>query len=123
MKVLVVDDSRMIRRVVRSVAEMLDLEFLEAGDGREALEVLAKESADISLVVLDWNMPRLDGLRCLQRMKANPRYHDIPVIMFTTESQEERREMAMRCGAAAYVSKPFTRETLVTSMMDVLGIE
>ena len=122
MKILSVDDSRIIRRLVTSMIETLDYEPLEAEHGAEALEVLAKEKSDVALVVLDWNMPVMDGITCLERIKADPELCEIPVMMLTTESQAGKIAQALRAGASNYLTKPFTQEELFGKIFDTLGL-
>lgn len=122
MKILSVDDSKIIRRLVCAVIDVLDYEPIEAEDGAIALEILEKEAADIALVILDWNMPVMDGITCLERMKADSRFAEIPVMMLTTESQAERVATALRAGAANYATKPFTQEDLIGKIFDTLGL-
>lgn len=122
MKILSVDDSKIIRRLVSSMMEIVDHETLEATNGAEALEVLEKESQDIAMVILDWNMPVMDGLTCLQKIKAHPEWSKIPVMMLTTESQAEKIATALREGASNYLTKPFSQEQLIEKVFDTLGL-
>ncbi len=122
MKILTVDDSKLIRRLVKSIADSLDCECLEAENGQEALEVLEKEAASVDLVLLDWNMPVMDGMSCLKAIKADDRFSEIPVMMVSTESQAGRMVQAVREGAASYVTKPFTREDLAQKIIEALGL-
>ncbi len=87
MKILSVDDSQTIRRIIRGAVEVLGHGFLEARDGFETLAVLEKEHPEIGLVLLDWNMPNMDGYALLTKMKADSRFHGIPVTMVTTEGE------------------------------------
>jgi two-component system, chemotaxis family, chemotaxis protein CheY len=120
-KVLSVDDSATIRRIVQGTAEVLGLGFVFACNGRQGLEVLAAE-ADVALICLDVNMPEMGGLEFLRHVKANPQTRHIPVIMVTSESARATIVEAVKAGAANYVCKPFTQEALTTRMVDVLGM-
>jgi two-component system chemotaxis response regulator CheY len=120
-KILSVDDSSTIRRIVGRVVATLGMEMLEAGDGREALAVLAAHAEDIALVVLDVNMPELDGAATLQAMKKDPRFQGIPVMMLTTESERGRILEFIQAGAANYLVKPFTPDDLAAKMAACLG--
>lgn len=122
MKILSVDDSKIIRRLVSSMMEIVDHETLEATNGAEALEVLEKEAPNIAMVVLDWNMPVMDGLTCLKKIKKHPEWKKIPVMMLTTESQAEKIATALREGASNYLTKPFTQEELIEKVFDTLGL-
>jgi two-component system, chemotaxis family, chemotaxis protein CheY len=122
MKVLSVDDSILIRRIIKKAADVLGLEFLEAGNGQEALEIMEKEFNDIGLVMLDWNMPVLNGLESLKKIKADQRFKHIPVMMVTTEVERGKVIEAVSCGARNYVMKPFSHEDLIAKMMQTLGM-
>lgn len=123
MKILSADDSAMIRRVIRGAVEMIGHELVEAADGREALEILELRHAEIGLILLDWNMPRLDGFSVLQKVKADPRFSRIPVVMVTTEVERNKVVEAIRAGAKNYVMKPFSQADLVSKIMETLGTE
>ncbi len=109
-KVLIVDDSSTMRKIVNRSLRQAGLEFdkvLEAGDGQAALEILGKESMDI--VLSDINMPVMDGLEFLKAKRENPSIRDIPVVMITTEGgSKEMVEKSIRLGAAGCIKKPFT---------------
>lgn len=112
MKVLCVDDSRMMRRIVGDVVTGLGHEPLDAANCREAIERIAADGQQVGLILLDWNMPEMTGLALLHSLKADPAYRHIPVIMVTSEGNEDRIAEAMQAGAVDYVTKPFTRERL-----------
>ena len=122
MKILSVDDSPMIRKVIRSAVEMMGHELVEAGNGLEALGILENHYKKISLVLCDWNMPNLDGLSLLVKMKEDERYKIIPVTMVTTEVDKMRVTEAIRAGAINYLMKPFSQEALSTKIKESLGI-
>ena len=121
MKILTVDDSKIIRKVVASTIEALGYETLMACHGREALEVLEKHPDEVGLVLLDWNMPVMDGLACLKAIRADERFRTIPVMMLTTESEGARIAAAIRAGATHYLTKPFSPEALSTHILECLG--
>lgn len=121
MKVLSVDDSAMIRKIIRGAVEVLDGDLLEASDGIEALELLEEEYRSIDLILLDWNMPRLDGMEVLKKLKADNRFRAIPVMMVTTESERSNIVKAIQHGAVHYLVKPFTIQELVKRIMESLG--
>jgi two-component system chemotaxis response regulator CheY len=120
-KVLSVDDSGVMRRIIGRTVDVLGYGFLEAGNGREGLEVLAKHHADIALIILDVNMPEMDGFEFLTLIKANPDYQSIPVMMLTTESERGKIIQAIKAGAVNYICKPFTPEDLTVKITDSLG--
>jgi two-component system chemotaxis response regulator CheY len=110
-KALVVDDSKAIRQIERKYLEELGFEVLEAENGKEALEVL-KEHSDISLILLDWHMPVMNGYEFLKTLRANPQYQEIKVMMVTTENQQKSVIDAIMAGANEYLMKPFDKEML-----------
>jgi two-component system chemotaxis response regulator CheY len=121
MKVLSVDDSAIIRKIIRGSAETLGLDFLEAGDGQEALNLLDDEYKEVSLILLDWNMPVMDGFTTLQYLKSDERFKSIPVMMVTTEAERTNIVRAIQAGAKHYLVKPFSPEDLVNTMLECLG--
>ncbi len=120
-KILSVDDSKLMRTVIRGAAEALGYECLEAAHGKECMEVLEQHYEDISLILLDVNMPEMDGFETLEAAKGDERFQHIPVMMVTTESERTNILRAIRGGAVNYVCKPFTQEELTTKMVESLG--
>ena len=114
-KALVVDDSKAIRQIERKYLEELGFEVLEAENGKEALEVI-KEHPDISLILLDWHMPVMNGYEFLKTLRANPQYQEIKVMMVTTENQQKSVIDAIMAGANEYLMKPFDKEMLETKI-------
>lgn len=117
MKVLVVDDSRMMRAVLKRILGQTGIridEVHEAGDGEEGFTQASGVLPD--LVLTDVNMPHADGLDLLKRIKSNGATSSTPVIMVTTEGSEPKLAEAMACGAAGYLLKPFTPEQLVETL-------
>ena len=121
MKILIVDDSSVMRKVVKTAADVLDLETVEAQDGVEALSILTEGYDDIDLVLLDWNMPGKTGFEVLQEIKANEDYKNIPVMMVTTEGHKTSIVAAVRAGADNYLVKPFTIDELESKIVECLG--
>jgi len=121
MKIMTVDDSNTIRSFIKQAIGVLGYDVVEASNGKEGLEVLEK-NPDVDLVLLDWNMPEMDGLAMLKVMKADDRFADIPVTMVTTEVERDKVINAVMAGAKNYVMKPFTEEELVSKIMESLGI-
>jgi two-component system chemotaxis response regulator CheY len=113
-KVLIVDDSETIRHQVASALEAAGFIVLEAQDGVDGLERL--EEAELSLVILDINMPRMDGLELLERMRENPKHAKIPVLMLTTEAQQSIIERAKKAGAKGWMIKPVKMPQLVNAV-------
>ncbi|MCX7747654.1 MAG: response regulator [Clostridia bacterium] len=121
MKILSADDSAIIRKIIKGAAEVLEFELLEASDGLEALELLEKQYKDIGLILLDWNMPGLNGYDLLKEIKSNSRFRNIPVMMVTTESERQNIVKAIQAGASHYMTKPFTIEELIKKILECLG--
>jgi two-component system chemotaxis response regulator CheY len=114
-KILSVDDSPSVRKLVEFTLKSKGFQVASAEDGLAALELMAKEKFDA--IVLDINMPRMNGLEFLEKVKADDVYAPIPVIMLTTEGQEEDQDKAMDLGATAYIVKPF-KPTLLLRIID-----
>jgi two-component system chemotaxis response regulator CheY len=121
MKLLVVDDSSAIRKIIKATADVLDMETEEAEDGVEALEKLSKCHEEIDLVLLDWNMPEMSGYDVLVEIKSSEKYRDIPVMMVTTEGQQSSIISAVRAGADNYLTKPFSVPELETKIIECIG--
>jgi len=121
MKLLVVDDSSVMRKIIRAAADLLQMEVEEAQDGAEALEKLSHHHKEIDLILLDWNMPEMNGYDVLVELKTSDKYKDIPVMMVTTEGQKSNIVAAVRMGAANYLTKPFTVEDLETKIIECIG--
>ena len=119
MKILLVDDSRTMRNIwKRVVANIEGSETVEAGDGLEALEAI-KNNGDFDLMLVDWNMPNMDGLTLLKKVRETNK--KTPIIMCTTEAEKPRIIKAIKCGANNYVIKPFTPETLQGKIDETLN--
>jgi len=121
MKVLSVDDSGVMRKIIGRTVDMLGYGFLEAANGQEALAVLAREHREVALVILDVNMPEMDGFECLARIKADPGLRAIPVMMLTTEAERGKIIEAVKAGAVNYICKPFKPEDLTVKIAESLG--
>jgi two-component system chemotaxis response regulator CheY len=121
MKLLTVDDSAMMRKIIADAGEVIGFETIGASNGEEALSILEEEGDNISLILLDWNMPGISGIEVLRRVKANERLKDIPVMMVTTDSEREKIVEAIQEGASNYLAKPFAPEDLVAKMMQSIG--
>jgi len=118
-----VDDSEATRKFIKGTVEVLGFEFLEAADGKEGLEILEKENGNVDLILLDWNMPVMDGMEMLEILKSNDLFKDIPVTMVTTEIERHKVIEAIDKGAKNYLMKPFSQEVLVGKIMEGLGME
>ena len=114
---LIVDDSRIIRKVARRIVEGLGFEVDEAADGSEALAWCAATLPDV--VLLDWNMPVMDGLTFLRRLRSTPGGDRPKVLFCTIETSPERIAEALSAGADDYVMKPFDSEILHSKLSEV----
>ena len=115
-KILSVDDSGTMRRIIGRAIQVLGYELLEAGNGLEALATLASHPGEVALVILDVNMPEMDGMETLSRIKADPGTQGIPVMMLTTDSDRGRIIQAVQAGAANYLTKPFSQDDLLAKI-------
>ncbi len=110
-KILTVDDMSTMRKIIRTILSQLGYNNVEeAGDGKEALFKLKATKFD--LVLLDWNMPQMDGITLLKEIRNDPQLKDVPVIMVTAEAKKENVLAAIQAGANNYIVKPFTPEVL-----------
>ncbi|MGO9240173.1 MAG: response regulator [Bryobacteraceae bacterium] len=115
-KALIVDDSRAVRMILSKTLRELGFEVCEAGNGREALDVIEAEKNAVTLVLADWNMPEINGLELLKRLRQNPGLSSLVVVMVTTETELDQMAAALEAGANEYVMKPFTRDILVEKL-------
>ena len=122
MKILAVDDSMLIRRLVASAASVLGAECVLAEDGVIGLSQLEADPSGFSLVCLDWNMPNMNGLDFLKHIRADDRWKELPVLMLTTEGSRDAIITAIKAGATAYKTKPFYEKDLQAKMLDCLGL-
>lgn len=111
--VLIIDDSAAIRKILQRVLRQADVplgEVYEAADGLEGLKVLSVHK--VTLILVDINMPNMDGLQFLRKLKEQDRWKDLPVIMVTTEGGQTKVVAAAELGAAGYIRKPFTSDQI-----------
>ena len=104
--VLVVDDSRIMRNIVKNTFADLKIpcQFLEAENGAKAFHLL--ETNQVSIIFLDWNMPEMDGLQFLKKVRSMPNYEQLPIVMVTSEAAKYNVVEALQCGATDYIVKP-----------------
>jgi len=118
--VMVVDDSLTMRKVTGRVLERHNLDVVAARDGVEALELLEERVPD--LMLLDIEMPRMDGYELATAMRADPRYKDVPIVMITSRSGDKHRQRAFEIGVQRYLGKPYQELDLMRNVYDLLGI-
>lgn len=119
--VLIVDDSVAIRKILQRVLRQTGIligNIIEAGDGLEALEILKTQR--VGVVLLDINMPNMDGLELLGRLKASAAWANLPVIMVSTEGGQSKVLDAVKMGASGYVRKPFNAEQIKAKLVEIL---
>jgi two-component system chemotaxis response regulator CheY len=114
-KVLVVDDSLMVRQQVRCALDGAGFAVIEAHDGVDALAKLAA-FPETSLVILDINMPNMNGIEFLQSLRGNAQHSQLPVVMLTTEGHPELMQQAKSLGAKGWIIKPFKAELLIAAV-------
>lgn len=117
-KVLVVDDSETIRQHVTQALTRVGFQVIEASDGAAGLQRALQH--EFSLIILDVNMPILNGLEMLERLKDDPKTASVPVLMLTTEAQRSMIERARQSGAKAWLIKPIKVESLISTVNKVL---
>jgi len=112
MKFLLVDDSKTMRNIQKKILEQLGpVEFSEADDGVEALAVIEKSGGGFDMILVDWNMPNMDGITLVGKIRETDK--KTPLVMATTEAEKVRVIDAIRAGVNNYVVKPFTPELLL----------
>jgi two-component system, chemotaxis family, chemotaxis protein CheY len=120
-RAMVVDDSRAIRLILTRTLSELGYDVCQAANGKEALSVLEGQQGNVSLVLVDWNMPEMNGLDFVKSVRSDGRYSDVKLMMVTTETQVEQMVAALEAGANEYVMKPFTKE-VIADKLRVLGV-
>lgn len=119
MRALIVDDSRAMRSIVSRIVKQLGYEITEATDGKDALGRLAEAKPD--LILVDWNMPEMNGLEFVRAVRSDPGHAAMRIVMVTTESEIVRVQEALESGADEYLMKPFTKEALIEKLI-LLGL-
>lgn len=119
MRILTVDDSSTMRRIIKNTLQRIGYEdVVEAKDGVDALAHMD----GVNLVLTDWNMPEMDGLTYVKTVRSDSRYDGIPIIMVTTEAAKKEILEAIKAGVSDYIVKPFTPEVLRDKINKVLGV-
>lgn len=118
--ILTVDDSATVRQMVSFTLKSAGYEVIEATNGHDALAKL-NQPCNLSIVVTDLNMPAMDGIGLIQRLRAHATYKYVPVVVLTTESEPAKKQAARSAGATAWIVKPFRPEQLLAVIQKVLG--
>ncbi len=122
MKILVVDDSPTMRRIIINVLNRIGYkDVVEAENGLDALSKL-KANPDIGLILTDWNMPEMDGLTFVETVRSSPEFKSIPIIMVTTIGAKEEIIKALKAGVNNYIVKPFTPDILKEKIEKTLAM-
>ena len=117
--ILVVDDSASVRQVVSIALKGAGYDVIQGSDGKDALKQL--DGRRVHLIISDVNMPNMDGITFVSEAKKLPAYKFTPVIMLTTESQEEKKRQAQAAGAKAWVTKPFQPEQMLAAVSKLIA--
>lgn len=122
--VLIVDDSAVIRQMVKRTMDLAGLDVGEVYEAANGIEALARLSDhDVAVMLVDINMPTMNGIQLLTRMKENPRLCDIPIVIVSTEGSRQRIEQLEAIGAFGYVRKPFQPEQLRDVLKPLIGVK
>ncbi len=119
MLALVIDDSKTTRMILRRMLKELGFEVEEAENGQEALDLLESGFAP-NIVLVDWNMPVMDGYQFVKAVRAKPKFNKLVLMMVTTETELDRLTAALEVGIDEYVMKPFTKE-VIEEKLEILG--
>jgi len=117
MKILTVDDSRTMRDMLRIALVKAGFEVVAAVDGEHGLEMLSENGADV--IITDINMPKLDGFGFIERVREGGLHRATPILVLTTESDQEKKDRARRAGATGWIVKPFHPDKLVDAIRRV----
>jgi len=123
LKILVVDDSSTMRRIIKNTLARLDhKDILEGADGLEGWTAL-DANPDVEMLITDWNMPEMNGLELVKKVRADSRFTELPIIMVTTEGGKSEVIVALKAGVNNYIVKPFTPQILKEKLAAVFGVE
>ncbi len=121
MKTLIIDDAKAMRIILKQIVESIGGQVEEAGNGKEGLEKL-KSLGQVDLVLVDWNMPEMNGLDFVRHVRSQAAHRKLPIMMVTTETEASQMGKALAAGANEYVTKPFTKDT-IQSKLKLLGVK
>lgn len=111
--IMIVDDSATMRQMVNFTLKEDGHEVLEGADGVDALTKLNALSSKVDMIITDLNMPNMDGITLIKALRAHPKYKFAPIVMLTTESQEDKKKEGQAAGATGWIVKPFTPAQLL----------
>ncbi|SDB03183.1 two-component system, chemotaxis family, response regulator CheY [Desulfonatronum thiosulfatophilum] len=116
-RIMTVDDSSSVRQMVGFTLKDAGYEVIEAVDGKDAL---GKLSGTVDMIITDLNMPNMDGIELIRQVRALPAYKFVPIVMLTTESQAEKKQVGKDAGATGWIVKPFKPEQLLAVVKKVV---
>jgi len=121
LKIMIVDDSDTLRGQLLKLLQSNGFEVVEANNGAKGVEVFGAIGGAVNLIITDYNMPELDGLGMIRKIRALPKGDAVPVFMLTTESSPELKNAGKEIGVRAWVTKPFSDEKLIMAIKKVAG--
>jgi len=122
LKILVVDDSSTMRRIIKNTLARLGYkDILEGADGVEGWDAI-DANPEVEMLITDWNMPEMNGLELVKKVRADERFVDLPIIMVTTEGGKAEVITALKAGVNNYIVKPFTPQVLKEKLGAVMGV-
>ena len=120
MKALIIDDSRAMRRILTKIVAPLGFEVIEAENGQEGFDRL-QEAGDVEIILVDWNMPVMNGLDFVKKVRELPEYETQKIMMVTTETEPSQMVRALMAGVDEFAMKPFTAAILIEKM-NLIGV-
>ena len=118
---LTVDDSVTMREMVAFTLRNAGFDVLEAGDGEDAIETLKSADNKVNIIITDLNMPKMDGVSLIRKLRADPNYKTTPILMLTTEGDSTSKDQGREAGATGWIVKPFNPEKLLNVISRVLS--
>ncbi len=118
-RILTIDDSKTIRDMLMLTLVEAGFDVVQAVDGQDGLDVLAREKAEVDVIITDINMPRMDGYEVIRNLRKDPAYKSKPILVLTTESDGDKKNLARDAGATGWMVKPFDPERLVATVRKV----
>ncbi|MFN3350164.1 response regulator [Pseudorhodoplanes sp.] len=116
-RILTIDDSKTMRDMLMLTLADAGFDVIQAVDGKEGVDLLERENVDV--VITDINMPRMDGYEVVRQLRARPEHKTTPILVLTTESEAEKKNIAREAGATGWLVKPFDPERLVATVRKV----
>lgn len=119
-KALVVDDSYTMRNMVSLALKEAKFDVVEAGDGDEAVKAIG-ENDKFDVVITDINMPNMNGIELIKKLRVNPKFKFTPILVLTTEGGEDKKQEGKTAGATGWIVKPFNPDVLLSAIKKVCG--